>query len=109
MTKLAAALLLCASALFSQGNTASLEGTVTDPTGAAIPGAEITVTNLATDQAFKTATNERGEWVLPSMTAAQYRVTASKQGFKIGVVSSITMSAGVPAAVNLKLEIGAAT
>ena len=109
MTKLAAALLLCASALFSQGNTASLEGTVTDPTGAAIPGAEVTVTNLATDQAFKTLTNDRGEWVLPSMAAAQYKVTVSKQGFKMGVAPSVMLSAGVPASVNLKLEIGSST
>jgi hypothetical protein len=109
MTKLAAALLLCVAALFSQGNTASLDGTVTDQSGAAVPGADITVINLATDQAFRTKTNDRGEWVLPSMPAAQYRLTAAKQGFKLGVAPSIVMSAGVPASVNLRLEIGAST
>jgi hypothetical protein len=109
MMKLAAALLLCVSLLFSQGNTASLDGIVTDPTGAAIPEADVTVTNLATDQAFKTKTNERGEWVLSSMAAATYKVAVSKQGFKLAVAPSVVISAGVPATVNLKLEIGSAT
>jgi hypothetical protein len=109
MTKSAVILLLCASAVFSQGNTSSLDGTVTDPTGAAVPSADVTVTNLATDQSFKTKTNDRGEWVLSSMVAAQYKVVVSKQGFKIGVAPSVVMSAGVPATVNIRLEIGSAT
>src|SRR5262245_55500976 len=67
MKKLAAFVWLAASFVFAQGNTSRLDGTVVDPTGAAIPGAEVVVTNIATDQGFKAATNERGEWTLPSM------------------------------------------
>ena len=109
MTKLAAAVLLCAFSAFSQGNTSTMDGLVSDPTGAAVPGAEITVTNTATDQSYKTKTNERGEWSLASMPAAQYRVSVVKPGFKAGVAANVVMNSGVPATVNIRLEIGAAT
>src|SRR5262245_16570747 len=109
MKKLLLLLACCAGLAFSQGTTALLSGTVIDPTGAAVPGASVSVTNLATDQAFKATTNERGEWALPSMAAAKYKVVITKPGFKAGVAPDVEMSAGVPATVNVKLEIGAAT
>ena len=80
-----------------------------DPTGAAVPAADVTVTNLATDQVFKLQTNDRGEWALPSMAAAKYKVVVSKPGFKAGVAAEVEVNAGVPASVNVKLEVGAAT
>src|SRR5215472_9558092 len=109
MKKLFLLLGISAGLAFTQGTTAVLDGNVTDPAGAAVPGAEVTVTNLATDRAFKATTNERGEWGLPSMAAATYKIVVSKPGFKMGVVPSVEMNAGVPATVNIKLEIGAAT
>ncbi|MBS1859375.1 MAG: carboxypeptidase regulatory-like domain-containing protein [Acidobacteria bacterium] len=86
-----------------------IDGTVTDPAGAVVPGAEVTVTNSATGQIFKATSNERGEWTLPSMAAAQYRVVVTKQGFKNGSVPDVEVNAGVPALVNIKLEIGSAS
>lgn len=108
MKKVLVLLCLAAPLAFSQA-AGSLDGSVVDQTGAAVPGAEVAVTNLATGQGFKTATNERGEWSLPSMAAAEYKIAVTKSGFKSGVVPSVTVSAGVPATVNVKLEIGAAT
>src|SRR5712692_6818520 len=107
MKKLAA--LVCLATALGFAQTSRLDGTVTDQTGASIPGADVTVTLIATDQVFKTTTNERGEWVLPSMPAATYKVVVARQGFKSGVAPSVGMSAGVPATVNIKLESGAAT
>src|SRR5215831_7940943 len=109
MKKLLVLLALCATGAFAQGNTAQMNGQITDPTGAAVPGAEVTVTNLATDQVFKASTNEHGEWALSSMGAAKYKIVISKPGFKVGVVPEVEMNAGVPATVNFKLEVGAAT
>src|SRR5215467_2284952 len=109
MKKLMALVCLATSLVFPQGNTSRLDGTVVDPTGAAIPGAEVTVTNLATDQGFKATTNERGEWALPSMAAALYKVVVTKNGFKSGIAPSVEVNAGVPATVNIKLEIGSAS
>src|SRR5260370_38106550 len=78
---------ILATLFFSQVNTSRIDGVVTDPSGAAVPGAEVTVTNLATDQNFKTTTDERGEWALPSMAAATYKIAVSKPGFKAGRAS----------------------
>ena len=105
----AAALCLFAALAFSQGNTALLNGSVVDPTGAAVPAAEVAVGNAATGQTIKTNTNERGEWAVPSMPAGTYRVTVTKPGFKVANVTGVVMSAGVPATVPVKLEVGQAT
>src|ERR1035437_9320210 len=94
MKKLTAMALFFASLGFSQVNTSRLDGVVTDPTGAAVPGAEVTVTNLATDQSFKTTTAEDGGWALPSMAAAKYKIAVSKSGFRVGLTSGIEVSAG---------------
>lgn len=101
--------LVCLATALGFAQTSRLDGTVTDQSGASIPGAEVTVTLIATDQVFKTTTNERGEWMLPSMSAANYKVVVARQGFKAGLAPSVVMSAGVPATVNIKLEIGSAT
>src|SRR3954453_22107705 len=108
MKKLLLALTLCAAFLYSQASS-RMDGVVTDPSGAAVPGAEVTVTNLATDQIFKTTTADHGEWTLPSMAAAKYKISISKPGFKAGLAPDVEVNAGVPATVNMKLEVGAAT
>ncbi|HXS98091.1 MAG TPA: carboxypeptidase regulatory-like domain-containing protein [Candidatus Limnocylindrales bacterium] len=100
------ALCLAASA-FAQ--TALLNGTVTDPSGAAVPGASISVSNTENGQLVQTNTNEKGDYSFPSMPAGNYRVTVTKEGFKAGVKENVNMQAGVPATVNVKLEVGAAT
>ena len=86
-----------------------MDGTVTDPQGAAVPGAEITVTNASTSATFKAATNERGEWALPAMSAGNYRVSVAAKGFKTVTIDDVGMNAGVPRSVNSTLEIGATT
>src|SRR5262252_9176806 len=108
MAKCNVYLLLFATLLFSQATT-SISGIVTDPTGAAVPAADIQVAEAATGRILKTITNERGEWVIPSMPAGAYRVTVTKSGFKAGMVDGVELNAGTPASVNIKLEIGAAT
>src|SRR5689334_25395028 len=104
-----AVLALFAAASFSQINTASITGFVTDPTGASVPGAEVQVTNRATGQVVKTTTNEKGEFTVASMPAATYRVGVTRTGFKAVAIEDVVVNAGVPATVNVKLEIGQAT
>src|SRR3954466_6065626 len=91
------------------GQTARLEGNVTDPQGSAIPAAQVKVVNIATGQALTTATDAAGAWVLPFMNSAEYRVTVTHPGFKSGAVDKVKLDAGVPATVNIKLEVGAVT
>ncbi len=96
-------------ATFAQAPTASIQGTVTDPQGAAVPGAKVEVVNLATHAVFQSNSDERGEWLLPAMLAGEYRVTITKEGFKAAAAQGITVNAGVPATVNLRLELGQST
>src|ERR1041385_1012828 len=103
------AMTLFAAASFAQINTAPITGTVTDPTGASVPGADVQVTNVATGQMVKTSTNERGEFTVASMPAATYRVNVSRAGFKAAALEDVVLNAGVPATVNVRLEIGQAT
>src|SRR5215207_7755831 len=104
--KSAVALFLCAFLALAQINTARIDGTVTDPTGAAVPAADVLVTNPATGLQVKTTTNERGEFAVPSLQAATYRVSISKSGFRVANLENIVLNAGVPSTVNVKLEIG---
>ena len=99
-------LFACSVVAFSQGTTSRLDGTVSDPQGAVIVGAEIAVVNASTGQTFKATTDSRGEWVIPSVPSATYRVTVTKPGFKSTTFEGVKMDAGVPATVNAKLEIG---
>jgi len=68
------ALLLSPQLSRAQVVSASLYGTVTDPTGAAIPSATIMATNVATGIATRTTTDAAGDYTLPSLPPATYRI-----------------------------------
>jgi hypothetical protein len=104
-------MLLCAlgNLVFGQGATATMGGIVTDPQGAAVPGAQVTVVNLATQATFRIDSGGGGEWTLPALPAGEYHVTIARTGFKTANVDHVAINAGVPASVNLKLEIGQTT
>src|ERR1035437_8353580 len=100
MKKLTVMALFFASLGFSQVNTSRLDGVVTDPTGAAVPGVEVTVTNLATDQSFKSTTAEDGRRAVPSRAGAKYKIAESNSGFRVILTSGIEAGPGFPATVN---------
>jgi hypothetical protein len=106
-----AASLMCL-ALFSvmtfgqASSTSSLSGLVTDPTGAVVPSASITVRNNATGQEFKANTASNGTFTIPALGAGIYTVTVEVQGFKKSVVSDVKIDAATPASVNVALEVG---
>lgn len=106
--RLALFVFFCASAsCLAQVTTSRLEGTVLDPQGALVPGAQIQVVNVQTGVVFNQTSNERGYWVVPSLPTATYRVTVTLQGFKKATVDRVKVDAGVPANVNVTLELGA--
>ncbi len=112
MRSIFTALLVCAAAVsgFSQVTTTSrLDGTVTDSSGALVPGAQVTVLQTATGQSFRATTDEKGYWALPSMPTGAYTVTVSHQGFKSATSENVTLDAGVPGTVNMQLTVGATT
>jgi hypothetical protein len=90
-------------------STSLMDGTVTDPQGSAIVGAEVVVINVDNAATYKTTTDERGHWSLPSMPAGPYRVTVTVKGFRTVMIDNVKIDAGVPSTVNAKLEIGQVT
>src|SRR5215510_3590120 len=93
----------------AQTTSSRITGTITDPAGAAIPRANVAATNVETGVSFKTVTGAQGEYGIPALPAAKYKIAVSATGFRTGVVSEVKLDAAVPATVNLKLEVGSVT
>src|SRR2546428_13573958 len=65
-----------------QATTGTIFGTVTDPTGAVVPGVEVTAVNTATNFARATLTNQEGQYTLRLLPVGEYRVEAVLPGFR---------------------------
>src|ERR1043166_7192723 len=85
---------------------ATLNGTVTDATGAAVPGAKVTVTNHDTGFSRTTTTNQAGQYTLPTLPVGSYDLTAENQGFKVSKRTGIALTVGAVATVDVVLEVG---
>jgi hypothetical protein len=85
----------------------SLSGTVTDPQGASVAGAELVVVNEATGVRNSTRTNELGFYVLRPLPIGRYSLTASLEGFRTTTRTGIVLTTGQAMELNLQLEIGA--
>ena len=85
--------------------TGSIVGTVIDPTGALISGAEITITNVATGQAIKLTTNSFGSFSSGALIPGNYKTQVSAKGFSSAVATS-TVLVGNTASANVKLQVG---
>src|SRR5437867_1196436 len=109
MVKSIAALMALAAAipLVAQQGRGTISGTVTDSTGATVPGAAITIVNTATNGAFPTVSNETGFYTVPALPVGPYTVTAEKQGFKKEVRTGLTLQVDQHAQIDFKLELGA--
>ena len=103
-----------AAALFQVGSsaqvtTATLQGLVLDPSGAAIPGAEVTLSNEATGQELSGASSMAGEFAITFVPPGTYTVLLTAEGFKSTSVEGLQLATGQRANVNYTLEIGATT
>jgi hypothetical protein len=94
---------------WAQQVTASLSGTVRDTSGALIPQAQLTVTNVNTGVASKTVSGSGGNYVFPSLEPATYTLAAEKQGFRTTVISGITLLVYQKATMNIVLQVGSVT
>jgi hypothetical protein len=101
--------LLFASFAFAQGTEATVSGTVTDPSGAHVVGANMTATNVATGVTLTATTNEAGIYVFPALPPGQYRVTAEHAGFRKATITDVELAVGSHITVNLGLELGQTT
>jgi hypothetical protein len=90
----------------AQGLFGTISGSVSDPTGAIIPGATITVTNVATNVMTTLKSNASGDYSVSSLNPGIYRVEASAKGFKNAVQNDIVLNVDGNPRVNLKLQVG---
>jgi Carboxypeptidase regulatory-like domain len=102
----AGVLLFSPARLVAQINSGSLQGTITDPSGAAVDGAQISVELADTATARTTVSNGKGEYTLPSLAPGVYTITATKTGFTTYKQTKFNVEVGEVATLNLTLSVG---
>jgi len=106
---LLAALLLLSSCTWAQEVTASIVGTVVDPSGAAVSGATITAKDLDRGTILTTTTNEAGAFNISGVPVGKYQIKAEAKGFQSAINSNLTITLNQTARLNFQLRIGQAT
>jgi Carboxypeptidase regulatory-like domain/TonB dependent receptor len=102
-----AALLVSVSAAMGQ-STATLSGTVTDPTGAAVPQAKVVVHSLATGLDRTVVTDGTGLYAVPSLQPGDYKVQVTAAGFSIDTIEKVTLDVAQSVTINPKLAVASA-
>src|ERR1700688_342208 len=100
-------LLLVATSAFAQVN-AGLSGTVSDSSGALIPGVEVTAKNVNTGITSTGVTNESGAYVFQSLQPGTYTLTAALPGFQTATYNNLILGQGQQVRENFTLQVGAA-
>ena len=99
---------LSAPAVFGQAIDGNVVGTVTDTSGAAVTGAEVTATNIATNVSVNGKTNGTGEYRFDHLPIGTYRITVKMNGFKT-ISEQVDVQLNLTATRNLTLQPGATT
>jgi len=86
--------------------TAQINGTISDTTGALIPGVEVTATQTATGIRRTALSNERGAYILPNLPVGPYRIEVSLPGFRTFVQTGVILEVNATRVVNAVLEVG---
>jgi len=94
-----------AAPVFAQGES-SIEGTVTDSSGGAIPGVAVQIKNLETGAERDLTTDDAGRFSAAALPVGQYEVRAEKSGFRAEIKSSISLVVGQRLSLDLALQIG---
>ena len=100
------ALVIIAAAALAQQDMGLITGIVTDPTGAAVPGAKIVVINPATNETRSADTSETGAYTVGPLRIGSYNVSVEKSGFRKAVWSEISVSAQDRVRADFTLTVG---
>jgi outer membrane receptor protein involved in Fe transport len=92
---------------FAQTSSATLSGTVLDPSGAVVPDAQVLVTNADTNVSVATKTNGSGVYVVEGLIPGRYRMVITKMGFKQITIMDVTLHIQDTVSRNFNLEVGA--
>lgn len=110
MIRIIATMFLCAFGAWAQSTgAASLVGTVTDTSGAVIPGAKISVRNLGTQFLFEGLTKADGSYYVPNLPSGTYDVTVEGTGFKRFVQTGLILRISESPRIDVRLELGNVT
>jgi len=94
---------------YAQVAGGTILGTVSDPSGAAVPNVSVSIKNVGTGVVRSLTTDSAGFYSVPNLLPGQYEVTASAKGFSMLIRSGITLSVGQTLQLNLTLQVGAIT
>ncbi|MBM3784262.1 MAG: TonB-dependent receptor [Acidobacteria bacterium] len=100
------ALFACAFSVFAQSERGNITGIVADPSGAAVPAAEIAVVHTATNTITRTASSAAGEYNVANLFPGVYRLEVSASGFKKSLQQNLNVTAGGTVRVDVSLQIG---
>ncbi len=107
--RIAGFLLICAVGAFAQGDRGTITGTVTDPTGAVVPNANIQVTNTDTSAVYKIGTSSTGNYTLANLPVGTYELTVDASGFKKFDRPGLVVQVAETVRVDATLQVGAST
>ena len=103
------AVCICAPGGLRAQGLGSINGTVTDSSGAVVAGAEVTATQAATGISAKTTTGSEGTFVFPILSPSVYNISASRGGFEMYTQNGVELRADAAVTVNISLKTGKAT
>ncbi len=95
--------------LYAQETRGTFSGTVSDPSGAPVVGAQVAVTNVDTNTATQVTTNSTGYYEAPLLLAGNYQITVTFSGFKRSVRSGLVLGLGQQQEINIRSEVGNAS
>ena len=102
-------LLIPVSLGFGQSSTGGVNGTVTDPTGALVPGVRVTLTNQGTGIVAHAATNASGMYAFVNVAPGMYKLNAEKSGFSAASVAAFEVTVNGAVTLNIPLSVGQET
>jgi hypothetical protein len=91
---------------FAQADRATINGTIKDASGAVVPGAKVVIVSQATGLTREVVTEGNGFYALPLLPIGQYKITASKDGFKATTLDNVILRTGDTRTLDLTLQIG---
>src|SRR5215813_1569016 len=102
-------LMLLAGMSYGQTIGASVQGTISDATGAVLPGANVAIKNSATGASLEFVTDERGRYLAPVVQPGEYEIQVSLAGFQSVTRRGVRLAVGQSVVVDVKLDVGQVT
>src|SRR6202049_2247825 len=109
LTCLACSFFFLTPRIYAQVSGATLSGTCTDQSGAAVAGARVSIRNTATGVSTDVTTNTSGFYSAPNLLPGTYEVTASADGFATEVNTGVVLTVGAQQVLNIPLRVGQVT